>query len=293
MTEAADIGLSRRLWHAAEAVHAVAYFSPEPVQAATDLGLKGFWMGYFGFRAAPMGPVSSAVVEAAFFNFNRRRVSRAVPEAWRLADPSDMVQARAASAAASLRRLLGQRHAEELAARVTALLEAAARNASPHGRPLFAANRGVARPDDEVAALWQATTTLREHRGDGHVSLLVSAGLDGCQALVLFSLSEAIDATVFTASRGWSEEEWAAAGASLRRRGLVGADGLTDDGRRLRHDIERRTDELAWQPWGSLAPDDLAAVLAALAPAAARIAAASEIPFPNPIGLPRPDGRQR
>ena len=43
-------------------------------------------------------------------------------------------------------------------------------NASPFGRPLFAANRDVDAPPDPVAALWQAATTLREHRGDGHVA---------------------------------------------------------------------------------------------------------------------------
>ena len=47
---------SRRLWKAAETVHAVTYFSEESMAAARDLGYRGFWMGYFAFRAAPLGP---------------------------------------------------------------------------------------------------------------------------------------------------------------------------------------------------------------------------------------------
>ncbi|MGY9071385.1 MAG: helix-turn-helix domain-containing protein [Acidimicrobiales bacterium] len=30
--------------------------------------------------------------------------------------------------------------------------------------------------------LWQNCTSLREHRGDGHVAALTAAGIDGCQA---------------------------------------------------------------------------------------------------------------
>ena len=52
---------ARRLHHRLETIHAVTYFAGESRQAATDIGLKGFWMGYFGFRAAPLGPVGAGV----------------------------------------------------------------------------------------------------------------------------------------------------------------------------------------------------------------------------------------
>jgi hypothetical protein len=35
------------------------------------------------------------------------------------------------------------------------------------------------------ARLWQACTTLREHRGDGHVAACVAAGLSGLDAHVV------------------------------------------------------------------------------------------------------------
>ena len=71
--------VARELWHRLEVVNAVTYFSPESRDAAERIGLKGFWMGYFAFRAAPMGPVTPGVVEATFFNFHPERVRRAIP----------------------------------------------------------------------------------------------------------------------------------------------------------------------------------------------------------------------
>ncbi|GAB2486836.1 helix-turn-helix domain-containing protein [Jatrophihabitans fulvus] len=48
--------VARRMWALFEPLHDVVYFSPESPAAAKDLGLKGFWMGYFAFRAAPPAP---------------------------------------------------------------------------------------------------------------------------------------------------------------------------------------------------------------------------------------------
>src|SRR5215216_5615208 len=101
-----DPALARTMWHRIETINAVTYFSAECRDAPARLGLKGFWMGYFANRAAPMGPVGAGVVEATFFNFHRDRVRRAIPEAWRLAHPADVLDARAAAAATALRRLL-------------------------------------------------------------------------------------------------------------------------------------------------------------------------------------------
>ncbi|NOX29295.1 MAG: hypothetical protein GXP35_04490 [Actinobacteria bacterium] len=52
------------------------YFAPESRQAAKDVGLRGFWLGYFGFRAAPLGAVTAGVVEASFYNFAPSMVAR-------------------------------------------------------------------------------------------------------------------------------------------------------------------------------------------------------------------------
>ena len=50
------------------------------------------------------------------------------------------------------------------------------------GRPLFAAHMQLPWPDEPHLVLWHAATLLREHRGDGHVAALLTAGLDGCVA---------------------------------------------------------------------------------------------------------------
>ena len=47
--------------------------------ALSEAGLRGFWMGYFAARSAPMGPVAAPVVTATFFNFNPMMVERALP----------------------------------------------------------------------------------------------------------------------------------------------------------------------------------------------------------------------
>lgn len=279
--------VARTLWHHLETINAVAYFTPECRQAPVDVGLKGFWMGYVASRAAPMGPVAAGVVEATFFNFHPARIRRAVPDAWALASPDDIIDVRTTAAAAALRRLLGDEPAAQLAQQVTPILTEAIERADGAGRPLFAANRDLQSPGDSVEALWQAATTMREQRGDGHVALLTGAGLDGCEVHVLASGDRTVDPELFQQSRGWSPEEWQAAVDRLASRGLVTGGGeFTAAGRELRDDIERRTDELAARPFEPLAEEVIAGLSIVLEPAARRIAASGEINYPNPMGLP-------
>ena len=278
---------ARALWHRLEAINAVAYFSPEPLDAATDLGLVGFWMGYVACRAAPLGPAPPGVVEATFANFHPARIRRAVPDAWSRAAPADIVVRRAEAAAAAIRRLAGPVEAEQLATDVAERLDDAIADADPLGRPLFAANAELAPPPDPVARLWQQATTLREHRGDAHVALLVEAGLDGCACHVLVAATEDLPADLFLASRGWSAADWSAAVDRLAGRGLVTGDGrATSAGRDLRAGIERRTDELAAAAFRRV-DESAVAVLVERLSAAAR-ATAGDLRFPNPMGLPAP-----
>lgn len=286
-----DPSLARTIWHHIETLNAVTYFSPECQEEPKRLGLKGFWMAYFGCRAAPMGAAPASVVEATFFNFHPDRVRRAIPDAWEIATPSTLLDVRASAASAALRRLLSDRTAEQLAQNVLPTMQAAVGEATGAGRPLFMANRDVPAPADPVAATWQAATTLREHRGDAHVALLTGAGLDGCEVHALFAASEDVPTKLYLGSRGWSEDDWQGAVERLAERGLLEHDGrITSTGRTLREQIERRTDELAIEPYARLGDVRIDALLAALAPAADHIAAAGEISFPNPMGLPRRPG---
>jgi hypothetical protein len=279
--------VSRAIWRRLEAINAVTYFAPECRAAYTDLGLRGFWMGYFAGRAAPLGPVSADIVDATFFNFHPAMVRRAIPDAWTYASPAAIVTARASAAAAATRRLAPVVDAAGPALRP--LLTRAIAHGDATGRPLFAANRAVARTSDETTDLWQAATTLREHRGDGHVLLLREAGLGGCEAHVLYAATESVDPSVLRDNRGWSTDDWDAASERLQQRGLLESPARpTRAGQQLRRHIELGTDDLAWQPYAALADEEIERILEYAARIAGTIAASGVIPFPNPIGLPLP-----
>ncbi|GAA0583871.1 SCO6745 family protein [Actinomadura livida] len=276
-----DAKLARDMWKVVEPLHAVTYFSEECRTANKEAGLKGYWMGYFGSRGAPLGAVSAGAIEATFFGFHPARVRRAVPDAWGFAPPERILAVRGEAAARAMRRAFPG--IEDVAAAAAPRLHEAVLAADGGGRALFAANRGLPVPDDPVEALWQAATALREHRGDGHVALLVAEGLSGLEANVLASAVGTVSGEWLRESRGWSPEEWDAAAGALAERGLLADGEATEEGKALRARIERLTDELAAPPYDVLdAPE---ALHEALVPAA--MALANEMPFPNPIGLPR------
>lgn len=278
------MSVARAMWLRLETLHALTYFADESIAAARRRGLKGFWMGYFGFRAAPMGAPSAAVVEAAFGNFAPWMVRRAIPDAWRLADPADLVRARSSAAAAALRRSVPE--LDIVAPGCAGLLRRVVDAADPLGRALFASNAALELPDDPFEQIWQLATTLREHRGDCHLQLLATAGLDGCEVHVLHASEHATPAEVLRDNRGWSHDDWAAATERLRTRGLLDESALSGDGRRLRRELEAETDRLAGRPYASALDDDEQQhLLDALTPVARTIAQSHIIPYPNPIGL--------
>jgi hypothetical protein len=271
------------MWTLYEPVHAVTYFSAEARAAYEAAGVRGFWRGYFAGRVAPLGRVGPAPVTALFFGFAPRHVARALPALWDLIAPEAALETRTAGAVAALRRLLPAdapvERAGDLLARVVAAADCS-------GRALAAANAALPTPDEPLARLWHCATVLREHRGDGHVAALVSAGLDAPTAMVWRSAIDVVRAQM-QAARGWTDDEWAAAGEELRARGWLDADGaITEAGRAAHDDIERRTDAAAAGPWRALDEDDLAELTSVLEPIAT--AAAAALPYPNPIALPRP-----
>lgn len=277
---------ARDLWLALEPIHAVVYFDQGCRTSMSDLGLRGFWSGYFAARAAPLGPVGPDLVAATFFNFAPAMVARALPDAWAVAAPDRVWAVRRAGAAAALRRI--DRGVDGRAAELVPLLTRAVDRAEGAGRPLFASTRATGWPDDPVEALWHACTCLREHRGDGHVAALTASGLDGREALVLFAASERLPESLFLATRGWSADGWASAATGLASRGLLDAEGVTVDGARLRRSVEAMTDQQAERPLASLTDGERRDVVDVLRPLGAAIHAAGVIAYPNPMGLPEP-----
>ncbi len=271
------------MWALFEPLHAIAYFADEPRAAFTAAGLRGFWRGYFAGRAAPLGAVGPAVVTSSFFGFSPGMVARAVPDVWETASPEDVLRARRVGAATALRALLPPAALTDVRAALP-LLRESVESLDCSGRVLAAANRALPVPTDPYEQLWQLCTVLREHRGDGHVAALVCHGLDGCESLVLRSGID-LDRQVLQPARGWTDEEWAATGDRLIRRGWIAADGsATEDGRAGLAVVERATDDAAAGPWRALGPsgtDQLAERLAVL-----RRPVSAALPARNPIGLP-------
>ena len=228
--------------------------------------------------------MTAGAVEATFANFAPAMVRRAIPDAWDYADPSELTAVRCAAAAAALRGVVPG--IERAAGALNADLARAIDAGDAIGRPLFTANRDVAAVDDPVAQLWQHCTTLREHRGDGHVAALAAAGIDGCQAHLLLAADQGVPAEVFVDNRGWDPEHQQRATDGLHRRGLLGDGGLTDAGRQLRHDAEATTDALAAAPFEALDAERRAQLLDALDGPAEAVQRSGIVPFPNPMGLP-------
>jgi len=274
--------IARRFWQLIEPLHAITYFAPESADAMVRLGLKGFWMGYFAGRAAPMGAVGAGMVEATFANFAPVLVRRAIPESWARTTPEVVLVARRDAAATVLRRVIP--NVETEAGRVVPLLSSVVRSARADGRPLFAANRDVPLSDDPVEALWQCCTTLREHRGDGHVAAQVAHDVSGLDAHLLLGMPTEMLGPV----RGWTPDECSAAIDGLHQRGLLELDGSrTDAGRELRRVIESETDVAAAHAWNDgLTEAGIDLLPGLLRPLASAISSAGILPFPNPIGLP-------
>ena len=276
---------ARALWWRLEHLHAVTYFDAGCREANAGAGLRGFWMGYFASRAAPMGPVGPGVVEALFFNFAPAMVRRALPDAWSFCPPAVVVDVRRRAAAAALRRLVPG--IDDVAEGARPLLEAAVAGAPGSGRPLFCANRDVVPGDDPVETLWQLATALREHRGDGHVAALTAQGLSGAEPHLLAVGADRGRGEVVRSSRGWSEEEWEAAADRLRGRGLLDDDGApTGAGQDLHARVEETTDVLASAAYDTIGDGGTSELTRLLAAPAAAVSSSGVVPYPNPLGLP-------
>ena len=282
---------ARALWAELEPVHDVVYFAPEARAAAEAAGFRGFWRGYFAMRAAPLGPVGAAPVTAAFHGFHPSMVARALPGVWSPGSPDGALAARLAGSAAALRRS-GLDGADPAALhRAAELAWAAAGEVDADGRVLAAANAALPRPDGDLETLWQATTTLREHRGDGHVAVLVARGVGPVAAHHLKIAAGETDGEWLRTARGVDPDAWAAGAEDLRARGWVDANGaLTAAGADEHDEIERLTDRAAARPWGALGPERTAELAALLAPMATAVLAAGDVPVHGPVGLVR-DGR--
>ncbi|MFJ4364319.1 hypothetical protein ACIP4S_09160 [Streptomyces chartreusis] len=260
-TAALEPRAGRRCHNMLNSLHATSYFAPELGRELAALGITHPRAVNFAVRAAALGPVGAGAVTATFYNYKHELVARHVPAVWAIAAPEDVLAARVRAVDSALRRLLGEEtlasaemtEAARLALRAT---EACSRSA----RPLYSAHADLPVPEEPHLAYFHATTLLREHRGDGHLAVLMAAGLDGLEAVVTHTATgKGMTPKWIFSTRGWTQEDWDAASERLRGRGLLDAGGeLTDQGTALRKEIESETDRLDRAPYEHIGPEGVA-----------------------------------
>ncbi|MFD6278539.1 hypothetical protein ACFWFI_23680 [Streptomyces sp. NPDC060209] len=282
-----ELGRVRRMWHLLEPLHAVLYYAPEAFEEASALGYATDerWPSYFAWRAAPLGAVGADRVVETFYSFSPRMIGGYVPAGWSVASPETVLASRAKAVDRAYRALFGDRVDGPELAEAAALARRAAQAADVTGRPLASAVAALPWPEAPHLALWHAATVLREHRGDGHLEALASAGLDPVESLVSFAAVGAARPQVFE-SRGWSGAEWSAARDRLLERGLLEEDGTaTDAGRALRAEVERRTDELASAPWAALDLAEQERLVELLGPLWVEVLGSGLLPSETTLGI--------
>jgi hypothetical protein len=246
--------IARKCHRTFEAYHGIIYFAAQARAEYEGLGLPSdqYFKGYFASRSAAMGAVPGEVVVATFYNFHPDLVMAAVPSCWDVATPMGWQAARRRAADAALRALLGDVLESPDMDEAASLARSACSFCDPTGRPLFAGHLSLDWPEAPHMELWHAITLLREYRGDGHISALVTAGVSPTEALVLHDATGVLPSGVLQQTRAWSDAEWEEARVSLRDRGWMTGDALSAEGRQARDAIERQTDDLAMAPWRGL-----------------------------------------
>ena len=261
---------ARRMWGRIEAVHTLHYFAPTVSAAHAGIGLEDRTVAYTASRSAPLGPVGPEQVAAMVYGISPRLIAHALPRAWSVASPTTVLQTSLDALGALLRDILSG--AEDEVARAAELMRELALLHPTVGRPLAAAWSSVPWDDDPAVRLWQASTLIRESRGDGHLACLLDAQVDGVEChLMVRGDSDKLRA-IMGAIRGIAGPEWDAAVGRLHDRGLMTPEGaLTEAGTRLRDHIEARTDALAAPPWVAFGDAATAQLEATLEPLVTRI----------------------
>ncbi|MFE1029066.1 hypothetical protein ACFW5I_31645 [Streptomyces sp. NPDC058818] len=248
-------GAGPRCLDALNSVHATVYFAPDLGAALAAYGVEDPIAVYLACRAAPWGAVGAGPVTASFNGLKHELIARHLPVLWRRVDPGTVLDLRLRAVDALLRRCLGDEAvASAEMAEAAELALRAGEACGRRGRPMYSAHADHPVPDEPHLALWHAATLLREYRGDGHVAALTTAGLLGLDALVSHTASsDGLPKEFVMARHGWTEEDWTGAEERLRARGLMDGRGrLTDEGVRLRQDLEAETDRLDRAPYEHL-----------------------------------------
>ncbi len=260
---------TRALRNACEPIGANVYFAPEAHERYAALGLQAMGSGYFCSRSASMGKPPGLVVVAAFGVFSPAVVVPAVDAGWAATEPEPLLTARYDGAVGSLRRLLGEPDARDLA-RAIELLRRGLHAAEGAGHPLFSGLSRLPWPDDPVGQLWRSCDMVREHRGDSHIAVWTRAMVRPIEIQLMSELQMGIPLKTYSATRGWTSAQMDAALDGMRAKGWMDGDAFSPIGRELREQIESDTDDMEL-PGVDAIGEDLDELLNILRPWAAAI----------------------
>jgi DNA-binding MarR family transcriptional regulator len=232
--------VSRRLRARADVILGVVWYTPEARDGYPGLPCAP-GTASLASRAACLGRVRGAAVAAIFASIEPSVVAKAIDEAWAVADPETFCQARLDASVRALKSVIGD-DAPGLD-RALELLCQGLEGASREGHPMYMALRALPWPGTKLGDLWRACDMVREHRGDSHVNAWVSMGLHPVEVNVLSELWRNVPlGSVTMMQMGWSRRDLEAAVERLTERGLVTRGELTEEGRRVREEIETATD---------------------------------------------------
>jgi len=235
-------------------------WDPGAIARYEALGVPSGTGWIVAWRLAPLGPVAPAVAAAATYSIHPDVIAMVMEMYHGVTDEESIRAVRNASVEPGLADIapgLGEALAE-LAGDLWRGVDSVHFGA----RPMFAAHRAEPRPEPLESALsaWLAANCLRELRGDNHWVLCAGEDLDEVEVGLLHSamvdLDEYGSEEWIARSRGNDDEAIARGWARLEAKGLASGSALNGEGRRFRHELERRTDVLtapAWQAAGPMA----------------------------------------
>lgn len=228
---------ARRLRDALEPIATQGWWSRQAAEQIQSLGL-GFFDGYVWGRAAALGVPEPPVVVATFGVFDAGLLEAVYLHGSAQCSRSNVLAAREAGATASLVSVVDAGTADAIAGPLFVALDAI----DGLGRPLFSALRALPRPTSSQGRLWRAAELVREHRGDGHLGACAASGLDVAMINVLTELWLGFAPGEYSATRGLSADAVADVMAQLEDRGWATGLQLTDEGQRVRDELEAATD---------------------------------------------------
>jgi hypothetical protein len=229
---------ARRLRDAVEPIATQGWWGKGVHDRLEPLGL-GFLEAYIWGRAAFLGEPSPGVVIAAFGVFEPTFLRAMYDHSRSLVSRVEVLAARETGAVESLAQIVPVTDA--IVAAGDALLEAT-HDIDATARPLFAGLRDLAVPESALGRLWRGAELVREHRGDGHLGVCISEGLDPLEMSLLTELWLSFEPGEYSSSRGYSLAAIGSAQDRLSKHGYIEGNTLSAVGEAFRESIEKATD---------------------------------------------------